>query len=241
MSPGRRCSFAGMRRRVALPAAVLIAASTLAACGSSSPKVSAPVLLQKARATLDAAPSVHFVLTSTNVGLSSTNLTGGEGDLTRPSSLKGSFRVAIKGLTANVKVVSVGTVFEAELPFTTTFTKTNPANFGLTNPALLLDPDKGLTSLLNIGQNPSLGPTKRVGGELLDTVNYTVPGDAIPVLPDANPSQPVKLTVGVNPSNYQLRTVTLVGPLTSATSNSTFVVTLSNYGEHVDITLPPAS
>jgi lipoprotein LprG len=136
-------------------------------------------------------------------------------------------------------VVSVGDVFEAELPFTNHYEKTNPANFGLTNPAELLDPNKGLTNLLALAQNPKTGPTVRVGGELLDTVTYTVPGNDIPVLPDANPSKPVDLTVAVNPTNYQLRSVTLVGPLTSATSNSTFVLTLSNYDEHVTITLPP--
>lgn len=226
---------------LATAALVLLAAFALAACGSSTPKVSAPVLLQKAKAKADASSAVHFVLTSKNVALTGTNLVGGQGDLARPSSLQGSFSVAISGFTANVKVVSVGDVFEAELPFSGHYTKTNPANFGLTNPAELLDRDKGLTKLLTLAQNPTLGPSERVGGELLETVSYTVPGTAIPVLPDENPSKPVQLTVAINPSNYELRSVTLVGPLTSATSDSTYVVTLSNYDEHVNITLPPAS
>lgn len=234
-----------MKLRAGSPAATLAAAVAtaflVASCGSSSPHVSAPVLLQKAKATADAASSVHFVLTSHNVALSGTNLVGGQGDLVRPNSLQGTFSVAISGFTANVKVVSVGNVFMAELPFTTHFQKTNPANFGLTNPAELLDPAKGLTKLLTLAQNPQMGPTERVNGELLDTVTYTVPGSSIPVLPDAAPSQPVKLTVAVNPSSYQLRSVTLVGPLTSATSDSTYVVTLSNYNQHVTITLPSSS
>jgi hypothetical protein len=203
--------------------------------------VSAPVLLQKAKATADGASAVHFTLTSSDVSLSGTNITGGQGDLVRPAGLRGSFSVAISGFTANVKVVSQGAVFEAELPFTTHYEKTNPASFGLTNPAELLDPAKGLTSLLTLAQDPHLGPTERVGGELLDTVSYTVPGSAVPVLPDTNPSKPVDLTVAVDPGSYQLRSVTLVGPLTSATSNSTYVVTLSDYDEHVSITLPPTS
>lgn len=221
-------------------ATVVGAATVLAACGSSTPKANAPELLQKAKTTADGASSVHFVLSSSNVSLSGTNIVSGKGDLVRPSSLQGSFSVALSGFTANVKVVSVGDVFEAETPFANHYTKTNPASFGLTNPAELLDPQKGLTNLLTLAQNPKLGPTRRVGGELLDTVTYTVPGTAIPVLPDANPGQPVNLTVAVDPTNFQLRSVTLVGPLTSATSNSTYVVTLSNYNEHVTITLPPA-
>lgn len=221
---------------------MLAAALAVSACGSSStPKANASELLQRAKSTADGASSVRFILTSSNVSLSSTNIISGKGDLARPASLQGSFSVAISGFTANVKVAAVGDVFEAELPFTSHYTKTNPANFGLTNPAELLDPQKGLTNLLTLAQDPKLGPTKRVGGELLDTVTYTVPGADIPVLPDANPGQPVDLTVAVNPTSFQLRSVTLVGPLTSATSNSTYVVTLTNYNEHVDITLPPTS
>lgn len=225
-------------RLLLIPFALTVAGA--AACSSSSTShPSAAVLLQKAKTTADAASSVHFILTSTNVSLDSTNITGGNGDMARPSSLRGTFSVALSGFTANVKVVSVGDVFEAELPFTNHYEKTNPSNFGLTNPAELLDPSKGLTSLLALAQNPQSGAPERVGGELLDTVTYTVPGNDIPVLPDANPSKPVDLTVFINPSNYELRSVKLVGPLTSATSNSTFLLTLSNYNEHVAITLPP--
>lgn len=224
-----------------LLAAFALSPIGVTACSSSSPAhISAAALLQKAKAALDSSSSVHFILTSTNVSLASTNITGGNGDLARPSSLRGTFSIALSGFTASVKVVSVGAVFEAELPFTNHFEKTDPSNFGLTNPAELLDPNKGLTRLLTLAQNPQSGPTERVGGELLDTVTYTVPGTDIPVLPDADPSKPVDLTVAINPSSYQLRSVTLVGPLTSATSNSTFVVTLSNYDEHVTITLPAA-
>ncbi|MDE3202807.1 MAG: LppX_LprAFG lipoprotein [Acidobacteriota bacterium] len=221
--------------------AVLIGALGLNACSSSTPTVSAATLLQKAKATADSASAVHFVLSSSGVSLSGTNLVNGEGDLVRPSSMQGSFGVAISGFTANVKVVSVGGVFEAELPFTGHYTKTDPASFGLKNPAVLLDPAQGLTRLLTLAQAPTLGRSVRQSGELLETVSYSVPGSAVPVIPDINPSKPVQLTVAINPKSYQLRTVTLTGPFTSATSNSTYVVTLSNYGEHVSITLPAAS
>ena len=229
-----------MRHRLLLGSFAL-SLTGVTACGSSSTAhTSAAALLQKAKVTLDSSSSVHFVLTSSNVSLASTNITGGNGDMARPSSLRGTFSIALSGFTASVKVVSVGAVFEAELPFTSHFEKTDPSNFGLKNPAELLDPNKGLSSLLALAQNPRSGPTERVGGELLDTVTFTVPGNDIPVLPDANPSKPVDLTAGINPSTDQLRSVTLMGPLTSATSNSTFVVTLSNYDEHVTITLPTA-
>lgn len=234
-----------MIRRAGSTVVAVLAAPTIAlmasACGSSSSHLGAPQLLQKAKATADAASSVHFELTSKNVALSGTNLVGGQGDMARPSSMKGSFSVAVSGFTANVKVVAVGDAFYAQLPFSPKYQKTNPSDYGLTNPAELLDPDKGLTHLLTEAQNPKLGPTIRVGGELLDTVDFTVPGNSVPVIPDDKPSEPVQVTAAIDPGNYQLRVVTLVGPFTSATSNSNYVVTLTNYDEHVSITLPSSS
>ncbi|HET9076839.1 MAG TPA: LppX_LprAFG lipoprotein [Acidimicrobiales bacterium] len=225
-----------------MPALIAITApALLAACGSSTPKVSAPTLVQKAKATLDATSTAHFKLTSKNVALSGTNLIGGEGDLARPASLQGTFSVAISGFSAKVAVVSVNGVFEAQLPFHTGYQKANPSDFGLTDPAQLLNPDTGLTKLLSVAQNPRSGPTVRSNGELLDTVTYTVPGSSIPVLPDTNRAQPVTVTLAINPSNYQLRTVTLVGPFTTQKYDSTYQLTLTGYNEHVNITLPPVS
>ena len=234
-----------MSRRVGPSVLALVTALAvswlLTACGSSTPHRSASQLLTKAKSTADSASSVHFNLTSKNVPLTGTNLIGGQGDLVRPSSMKGSFSVAVSGFTANVKVVAVGDAFYAQLPFSAHYQKTNPSDYGLTNPAGLLDPDKGLTKLLEEAQNPKLGSTVRVNGELLQTVDFTVPGNSIPVLPDDNPSEPVQVTVAIDPATYQLRIVTLVGPFASSSSNSTYVVTLSNYNEHVSITLPSSS
>lgn len=224
------------------PLLAAAAALALGACGSTSPsKLSAGELLAKAERTVNATNSLHFVLTSSNVSSAGTNLVGGSGDLVRPDSLQGSFKVTISGFTATVKVAAVGAVFEAELPLSKTFTKTNPADFGLENPASLLSPTTGLISLLTLGSGATVEGQERVDGELLDTVSYQIPGKDVPVLPDENPSKPVDMTVAIDPSSFQLRSVTLVGPLTSATSNTTYVVTLSDYGEHVTITLPPTS
>ena len=222
--------------------AAAVAGLLAGACGGSSapPKVDAPTLLRQAKAAVDGASAAHFVVTSQNVGSGGTNITGGEGDLARPDQLQGSFTVTINGFNATVKVVSKGGVFEAQLPFQSKYTRTNPSSFGLTDPAQLLDPTHGLSNLLIIGTGARATGQERLAGELLDQITSSVPGASIPVLPDANPSQPVTLVAAINPSSHQVRQITLTGPFTSATSNSTFVVTLTKYGEAVTIALPPA-
>jgi lipoprotein LprG len=227
---------------LAVAALAALAAWCAGACGgghSAPPKANAETLLHQAKATIDAAQSAHFALTSQGVSGGGTTITGGEGDLARPDQLQGSFTVSLRGLSAHVNVVSKGGVFAAQLPFQSKYTRTNPSNFGLTDPAQLLNPDHGLSNLLTVGTNPKVTGQERVAGELLYEVTSTVPGSEIPVLPDDNPSQPVTMVTAINPTSYQVRQIALTGPFTSKSSDSTFAVTLTNYNKPVTITLPP--
>jgi hypothetical protein len=228
-----------VRRGIVIVAAGLVAALAAGCGGSSGSKANPEVLLQQAQKTLNGTSSAHFLLTSQNVSSSGTELTGGEGDLARPDQLQGSFDVTVEGFGAKVKVVSKNGVFAAQLPFQSHYTRVNPATFGLTDPSALLDPEHGLSNLLTAGTNPRYSGQERYHGELLDEVTTTVPGSAIPVLPDAQPSETVTMVVAINPANHQTREISLTGPFTSKTSDSTYVVVLTAYDEAVNITLPP--
>ena len=211
------------------------------ACGGTSTSSSPQSLLRDAKNTLDSTAGVHFTLQSSNVADKGTVIKGGAGDIVRPDRLQGSLDVVVNGFQATVKVVAVGETVEAQLPFAAGYSKINPATFGLGNPGGLLDPQHGLSSMLTAGGGATTAGTERLSGELLDEVTTSIPGSAVPLLPNANPNQPVVLLAAVDPSNHQLRQVTLTGPFISATSNATFIVTLTKYGEHVEITLPPVS
>ncbi|MHB1931163.1 MAG: LppX_LprAFG lipoprotein [Acidimicrobiales bacterium] len=225
-------------RWLAVPAVALLAAGA-GACGGGASRPSAAVLLGEARTTLDKAPAVHFTLTSSGVSGSGIDLVGGSGDIVRPSSLRGAFAVSTSGVQVSVKVISIGSRFWAVLPFQSRYTAVKPSQLGLTNPATLLSPETGVSGLLtDMAPHARYEPSVRLQGELLDVVAGTVPGTTVPVLPDANPSKPVALTVAVDPSTHQVRRVVLRGPFTSASATATYTVTLTGYGEHVTVTPP---
>jgi lipoprotein LprG len=125
------------------------------------------------------------------------------------------------------------------LPFTSSYAEVNPSEFGLTNPANLLNPTTGVSGLLtDAAPGARLEPQQRLEGELVDVVSGTVPGTKVPVLPDANPSARVDLTAFIDPTSHQLRQVVLSGPFVSKTTTSTYTVTLTDYGEHVTVAPP---
>lgn len=222
-------------------AALLLAAGTVLAgggCGSAAP-VAPKVLLHDAFTTLDATPAAHFDLTSSNIPSAGQNLRGGSGDLARPNELRGSFEVSLDGLPVTVKVIALGGAFYALLPFASRYQQINPAQFGLGNPATVLDPRTGIAQLLNELSGARNTGAVRVDGELLEEITGTVPGAAIgSFLPDVDPSKPVTLVFAIDPSSHQVRRVTATGPFAVAGVASTYQLTLTAYGEHVLITAP---
>ena len=225
-----------LRRAGLLAPAVVVA---VAACGGGEPAESADQLLERARTTLDETQSLHFVLTSDGAPSTGTHLVGGEGDIARPASFEGTLQVLATGTALDLSVVSVdGTVY-AQLPFTTGFSVVDPAQFGFGDPGALLDPDTGISQLLDGAEDAELGEERRVDGEVVREVTAALPGDLVEqVLTSEDPSRRVEARLSVVPDTGQLRRVELTGPFFTA-QDATYTLDLGDYGADVDITAPP--
>lgn len=217
----------------------LVAALLVCGCGSST-SVDAGQLLRDAKHSVDSATSLHFTLTSADVTGTGPLITGGQGDARRPNGFSGSFDVVAAGFHLTVRVVSAGGVFYAQTPLGLGYTRTDPSAYGFGDPAQLLDPNHGLSTLLTACSGAVVRSSDRLAGELLDEVGCTMPGSEVKrLLTSADPSQPVQATVGVDDSTHQLRRVVMVGPFFSKTQQSTMTLVVDMYGENVTIT-PPA-
>jgi lipoprotein LprG len=229
------------RAGVRLLALALLAVPVLGACGGSDPEESAADLLARARTTLDDTPSLHFVLESEGAPATGQGLVGGEGDVVRPASFKGTLSVRALGSALDIAVVSVdGTVY-AQPPFSSGFTVVDPAQFGVGDPAALLDPDTGISQLLTAAEDPQLGEEKRVDGEVVREVTADLPGALVQqVLTSQDPAQPVHALLSVATDSGELRRVQLTGPFFTAGQDATYTLQLSDFGADVEITAPPA-
>ena len=225
----------------ALLALALLAGPLMTGCGGDSSSESAPDLLAHAKRTLDAADSAHFVLDSEGAPDTGTVLTGGEGDIARPSSFEGTLKVNALGSALDLKVVSVdGTVY-AQLPFTTSYSVVDPAQFGFGDPGALLDPDTGISQLLAKAESAKLGEEKRVGGDVVREVTAQIPGDLVEqILTSQDPSTPVQARFSIATKTGELRRAELTGPFYAADQDATFTLQLSDFGADVQITAPPA-
>ena len=146
-----------------------------------------------------------------------------------------------RGFPVTVKIVSTGGVFYAQTPLSSSYDRADPSAYGFGDPAQLLDPSHGLSSLLTActgatnqaGRPPQRRAARR--GGLLD------PGH--PGCQAAHQRGRVAVRAGDRRRrrvHHQLRRVALVGPFFEKAHNSTFTVVLDKYGENVTIT-PPAA
>jgi LppX_LprAFG lipoprotein len=222
--------------------AVVATTSLLMLSGCGAPAINATDLLQKTKNVLDSTQSFHFTLSSAKVAGSGPLLTGGRGDMHRPASMSGTLQVSIYGLAISVPVVSVGGRFSVKLPTSSGFTTADPSAYGFADPARLIDPSTGLSSLLLRCRSPQVESDDRYNGEALHEIGCTLPGGAVAaLLTSAAPSKDVAATFGIDTTTNQLRRVVLTGPFVSAGTNSTYTLILANYGENVSITPPPSS
>jgi len=227
------------RRAVTLLAVVLFAGPGLVACSGGSDE-SAPDLLARAKKVLDEASSVHFVLDSENAPDGGTGLLGGEGDLLRPDSFEGALRVVSAGTAVEVEVISVDDTVYAQLPFTTDYRTIDPAEFGLGDPADLLDPEAGISQFLEAAESPDLGEERRVAGEVVREVTAEVPGNLVDqVLTSEDPSRPVHARFSIATESGELRRAELTGPFFAGGDDATYTIELTDFGDDVEITAPP--
>jgi lipoprotein LprG len=236
-----------MRLTGKLAAAALSAlcAVGVASC-SSAPEATTPSASQlspaqqlaAAKAKVDAAPSVHLKLASSNVPEGSSGVVSADGWGKHPPAFKGTFKVALNGMQADAEITSLDGEVYAKLPLIPGTNKIDPKTFGLPDPAVLFSPDKGLTTLLTATTNPLAGEKVRQGSEVLSTITGTVPGKAVTdlfLIGDSNGTYQV--TYGLTDSG-ELRQVVITGPFFGAGTTSTYTLTLDQYGQPVTITKP---
>ena len=236
-----------MKRLLALGAVLMLA---LAGCsddkkdtdgGDGRPAEDPVALLTAAKKTIDEAASVHIVLAGRDIPETAQALSNGDGVATHAPAFKGKLTVRVAGSPVDAEVVAVGSKVYAKLPFTTTFAELPPEQLtamGAPDPAILLDPAKGLTSVLPTLKDPKIKGETRDGAKVLTEITGVVQGKSLQgIFPKAPADQDFPSTFKIDKDSKQLVSATITGPFYDGATSS-YDVTLDRYGEQVEITKP---
>lgn len=219
-------------RRLLIVLLLLAFPLTLTACGGSKQATRTPAEVMAAvKAKFDATSGVHFTLAGANVPKSGSAVLSAEGDLTRAPAFDGTITVRLMGLTPKVPVRSVGGSVWAQIPLTTGWTKIKPSDYGVPDPADLIAPTGGLSSMLTHTTVLTHGKSVRGGKdnkEILTSYTGTLPGQQAKALLTSIHGD-LKATYTVTDSD-ELRTAVLTGDFYGDGHHETYTVTVSDYG-----------
>lgn len=194
--------------------------------------------LAAAKTALDETPGVTLSLTAPELPDGVDGVLAATGTATHAPAFDGDLVVLVNGLEVDVPVVSVdGTVF-AQLPFTTSFAEVDPADYGAPDPALLMDPDTGLSSWLVEATGVESGDRVRDGTDVLSSYTGTLPGAVVDAsIPSADESADFPVTFLVD-EDGRLRSVEVSGPFYDADATVDYTVDLDDYGTDQDVSRP---
>lgn len=209
--------------------------------GSQTPAEDPMALLTAAKQTLDQTASVHLVLTGRDVPNGAVALTKGDGVATHAPAFKGKLGVVSGGNPIEADVTAVGGKVYVKPSFSPSYVQFSPkqlADLGAPDPAVFLDPAKGVPSLLTALKNPAIKGESRQGSAVVTEVTGTLPGSSLAgIFPKVPKGKDFQASFKIDKSSKQLMAATVSGPFyTSATT--AYDLTLDKYGEPVTITPP---
>jgi lipoprotein LprG len=226
-----------LRRSLVLGAA---AALVLGGCtGSTRADGQSPEeVLAEAKTVLDETSGVRLRLATEKLPPSVDGVLRAEGVGTHDPAFKGDLTVSIGGLPADVPVIAAQGKVMAELPFTTSYVEVDPAAYAAPDPAGLMDPDEGLSSLLTAAEDVEEGEQVRSGKDVLSSYSGSVPGEVVAsIIPSAAAGTDFDATFTVDGED-RLREAVLSGPFYPEAKSVTYTITFDEYGTTADITLP---
>jgi len=224
----------------ALTGCVLAAALVLSGCTSDARENSdsPEEVLAAAKTTLDETSGVRVSLSTEKLPPSVDGILEAEGVGTHDPAFEGDLKVASGGVTADVPVIAAQGKVYAKLPFTTRYVEVDPAAYAAPDPAGLMEPEGGLSSLLTAAEDVEEGEQVRSGEDVLASYNGTVPGDVVAsVIPSASADHAFEATFTVDDED-RLREAVLTGPFYPEADDVTYTITFEEYDTSADITLP---
>ena len=234
------------RRRPLAALAAVTLLTLLAACsgggdGGSADSAALQERLDTARTTIDDAETLDLSLATDSVPDGVSGLLSAVGKGNHSPAFQGDVKVSTGGSSLSAEVIAVdGTVY-AKTSFAPVFLTIDPASLKAPDPAVLLDAENGVSSILQQTDGLAEGDRSRDGEDVLTTITGTLPGSVVAqILPSADPDSEFEVSYRLDDDDV-LRDARMSGPFYGEGSSVTYTLTVTTSDEPVEITAPPAT
>ncbi|CAN5229658.1 hypothetical protein BH09ACT11_BH09ACT11_19170 [soil metagenome] len=226
--------------RASAAGAALFLLLPVAGCGGGGAgSLSPQEALDQAWTTLVDTSGVSFTLTTDAIPDGTVGLLSADGVLNKSPAFEGEFSVPIGGFEPTIKVIAVDDVVYAQLPLTPGWQQIEPSDYGVPDPARLIDGETGIASFLPATTEVSEGEQTRGGVDNKDILTvYTgiVPGDSVAsVISSATGDFDVDYTIS---DSGVLSEAVITGDFYGTGEDTTYTATISDYGSNPEITAP---
>lgn len=194
--------------------------------------------LDTARTVIDDAETVDVSIAASEVPDGVSGLLSAKGRGNHSPAFEGDVKVSTGGATLTAKVIAVdGTVY-ASTGITPGYLTIDPASLKAPDPASLLDPDQGVTRILEQTKDLDQGDRSRDGSDVLTSITGTLPGDVVAqIIPSADAQATFDVTYRLD--DDVLRDASMTGPFYGGGADVTYTLVLRTSDEPVEITAPP--
>jgi len=194
--------------------------------------------LSAARATIDEAETVDISLATKSLPDGVTGLLSATGQGNHSPAFKGKVKVVTGGSTLSADVVSAEGTLKAKTSFSPLYLEIDPASLKAPDPAALLDPETGVTQILDQTETLKAGDESRDGSDVLTTITGTLPGSLVrTIIPSADAEQTFDVRYRLTDDD-ELRDATLTGPFYPEGGDVTYTVKLTTSDKPVTIKVP---
>jgi lipoprotein LprG len=194
--------------------------------------------LSAARTTIDDAETVDISLATKSLPDGVTGLLSATGQGNHSPAFKGKVKVVTGGSTLSADVVSADGTLKAKTSFSPLYLEIDPASLKAPDPAALLDPETGVTQILDQTETLKAGEESRDGSDVLTSITGTLPGSLVrTIIPSADAAETFDVRYRLTDDD-ELRDATLKGPFYPEGGDVTYTVKITTSDEPVTIKVP---
>ncbi|MGJ9412525.1 LppX_LprAFG lipoprotein [Aeromicrobium sp. CF4.19] len=229
-----------MRNRLSLLAllALLLTACTGGEESESADPAELSERLSAARTVIDEAESLELALSTEELPQGVTGLLTAEGRGNHDPAFEGDVTVVAGGTSLDAEVVAVDGELYAKTGFAPTFLSLDPSTLGAPDPATLLDPEDGVSTILEDTEDVTEDGESRDGDDVLTTIAGTLPGEAIAsIIPTADTEATFTVRYRLTDDDV-LRDASIAGPFYPGGRDVTYRLALTTSDEPVEIEAP---